>query len=222
MRRSAVFIVSFAVVVVLALWGYSAFRTSTTRAEIAALVKDSAERLKPALAPPAEPSDFDGAARAVDGHVVKLRKLDTSRVLPFADAADGYLVTVREILRRRAAMQDARERLGKSLEIFTQHVQTDRGGAAWTGEAVRLRENADRDFRDYRVASESYAALLETLPEAQTRTAEHVKTMWLADERTVKDARTGVLDALARTDENIRKITQLDAYRVKRRQGAIR
>ena len=221
MKRSVLAIAAVAIIIALGMWGYSAYRSHTTRAAITVLVKDSDERLKPALNE-GDAGDFDAAARAVEGHVATLRKLDTRPVLPLADAADGYLVSVREILRRRAVMQNAREPLAKGLEALTQHLQTDRGAAAWTGEAVRLRDSLERDFREYRIASESYVALLETLPGAQSKIAEHVKDVWLADEKAIREARSAALDALARTDENIRKVTQLDAYRGQRRRRGSR
>jgi hypothetical protein len=64
--------------------------------------------------------------------------------------------------------------------------------------------------------------LLETLPAAQSKIAEHVNGVWLADEKTIRDARSAALDALARTDENIGKVTQLDAYRGQRRKRGSR
>src|SRR5687767_13828084 len=150
MRRSALVIVTTVVVIALAWWGYSAYRTSTTRSAITVMVNDAAARLKPALAPPSgEPADFDGGARAVDGYVASLRKRDPGSLLPLADAADGYLVSAREILKRRAAMQSARERTAKELAAVTQHLQTDRGRADWTREAVGLRDGLDREFREY-------------------------------------------------------------------------
>ena len=217
MKRSVLSIVAVAIVIALGLWAYSAHRTHTTRAAITVLVRDSGERLKPALTQTGAPGAFDAAARAVEGDVATLRKLDTQAVLPLADAADGYLVSVREILRRRAVMHNAHDPLAKGLEGLTQHLKSDRGAAAWPGEAVRLKDGLERDFRGYRIATESYVTLLETLPAAQSKIAEHVSNVWVADEKTIGAARSAALDALARTDENIRKVTQLDTYRGRRR-----
>ena len=221
MKRYVVIIAAVAIVAVLCIWGYSAYRAHTTRAAIVALVTDAGERLKTALRMDGQ-ADFEAAARAADSHVTTLRKLDTGSMLPLADAADGYLVTAREILRRRAAIQSARERVSKDIEALTQHLQTDRGAALWPREAVRLRDEVDRGFREYRIATESYAELLETLPGAQAKIGEHVKTVWTGDDKTIRDARAAALDALARADENIRKLTQLDAYRGVRRQKGSR
>ena len=223
MKRNVVIIAAIAIIVAIGAWSYSAYRTYTTRTAVIALVTGAGERLKPALTvQPSEQADFEGGAQTLEKDVAALRKLDTGSMLPLADAADGYLVTVREILKRRTAMRSVRERQVKELEALTQHMQSDRGKAAWPREAVRLKDNVDREFRDYRIATESYATLLESLPGAQAKITEHVKSVWLADEKAIRDARAAALDALARSDENIRKVIQLDAYRARRRQGGIK
>jgi len=223
MKRNVQIIAAVVVLLALGVWAYTAYQEHTTRKAVLALVKDGGDRLRMALgAQSGAPADFELHARTVEPHVATVRKLDTSSLRPLADAADGYLVTVREILRRLSVIQASRERLAKSLEALTEHVQSDRGAAAWPQQAVRLKESLDRDFREYRIATESYASLLESLPGAQTKLAPHVNAAWLLDEKLVRDARAQALDALARTDENIRKVTQLDGYRGRRRQGGAR
>jgi hypothetical protein len=53
--------------------------------------------------------------------------------------------------------------------------------------------------------------------QAKAKIAPHVNPSSLADPRTIADARTAALDALARVDENTKKVTSLDAYRGARR-----
>lgn len=134
-------------------------------------------------------------------------------MVELADAADGYLITAREIVRRRAAMERSREAHSASLAALRQHLASDRGAAAWTKQAVPFKSAVDRDLREFRIASESYASLVDTLPEAQAKIAPHVNAAWLADEQTIARARAHALDALARTDENTRQATRLDQYR---------
>ena len=217
MRNRAGIVAAAVVVLALGAWGYSWYATHAARTAIVALVKDTSARLGPALsAQPGERSDYGAAARAVDSHVERLRTLRRASLAELADAADGYFVSAREILRRLDAMQSSRERLSASVEALSRHIAADRGSAAWTQEAVRLRESVARDFRELRIASESYASLLESLPQAQAKIAPHANPGWLADDKTIADARTAALDALARTDENTKKVTSLDSYRGKR------
>jgi len=218
MRNRAGIVAAVVVVLALGAWGYSWYATHSARASIVALVNDTSERLRAALqAKPDQRHDFSGGARAVGSHVERLRGLRNASLVELADAADGYFVSAREILRRLDAMQSARERLSASVGALSSHIAADRGGATWTREAVRLHEDVARDFRELRIAAESYASLLESLPQAQAKIAPHVNPASLADEKTIADARTAALDALARVDENTKKVTSLDAYRGARR-----
>ena len=207
-------IVAAVVALALSVWGYSAYHTHSTRLSIISVVKDASEKLRPALhARDDGHSDFGADARAVDAHVKRVRAMGASSLVELADAADAYLVTAREILRRQAAMQSARDALEASLEALSRHRAAGRGAADWARVAVRLKEKVDRDLREFRVGAESYASLVATLPQAQAKIAPHVNAAWLADENTITAARNGALDALARTDENTRQATRLDAHR---------
>ena len=212
MRGNVKVIIAVMVVLVLAVWGYSLYDAHSKRAAMLAMVKNSAERLRTAVSAKVDDAiDFDAHARAVDGHVTALRGMNAGASVELRDAADGYLVTVREILRRQHAMRSAREGLAKSTEALGVHIQTDRGAADWTRQAVTLKSSVDRDLRDYRIATDSYASLLDTLPGAQAKLAPHVNAAWLVDEKTIRDAKAAALDALARTEENTQQATQLDA-----------
>jgi hypothetical protein len=178
-------------------------------------VKDTSERLRVAVAstPAGEPVDFDGHARAVEVYAAALREKDTSRIRPLTDAADDYLITAREILRRRAAMHAASEKLATSAQALSRHVQADRGAAAWPQEAVKLREPVISDLREYRIASESYVTLLGSLPASQAKIAPYVPDSSLLDAKAVKDARESALDALARTEENVKQVAHIGPER---------
>ena len=198
-------------IVGLSVWVYHVYQKRTTREATLSAVRDSGERLRKALAPSTENGipDFERDAAAVDAHVAALRARDTAAIRPLADAADDYLITAREILRRAAAMQGAEARLAKNLDALTQHIQTDQGRADWPQSAVRLRADVDRDFRDYRIAAESYGPLVESLPKSQARIAPYIHGALLLDDKTVRDARQRALDGLARTEENVKKVARL-------------
>jgi len=212
MRGNVKVLIAGIVVLVLCVWGYSMYDVHSKRAAMLAMVKNSAERLRTALNAKADDTiDFDAGARAVDTHVTALRGMNAGASVELHDAADGYIVSVREILRRRHAMRSAREALAKSTQALGVHIQTDRGAADWTRQAVTLKTAVDRDLRDYRIATESYASLLDSLPGAQAKLAPHVNAAWLIDRKTIGDAKAAALDALARTDENTKRVTQIDA-----------
>lgn len=207
-------IAAAAAVIVLGWWGYSAYTTQSTQASIIVIVKDASHKLRLALIAFTDArQDFDDDARALETHVTRLRAKRTAPVVALADAADSYLISAREIIRRRAAMERSRDAHALSLAALTQHLASDRGSAAWTRQAVPLKAAVDRDLRAFRIASESYASLVQSLPQAQAGIASYVNAAWLADEQTIARARTSALDALARTDENTRQATRLEQYR---------
>jgi hypothetical protein len=218
MKRNALVVAVIAAVLVLGVWVYKAYQKNSTRNAVLASVQDTSERLRAAVAatPAGEPVDFDAHARAVEVRAGALRERDTSALRPLADAADDYLVTAREILRRRATMHSSRERLAKSLEELSRHMQADRGAADGTRQAVSLREPIDRDLREYRIATESYVTLLQSLAKSQAKISAYAAQVGLLDESTIKAARESALDALARTDENVRQVARLEPYRGQR------
>ena len=156
MRHTALGAGLIVLVLVLGVWVYKAYQKNSTRSAVLSSVKDTSKRLHASVtAPPGGRIDFDAHARAIEAHAAGLRHRDTSAVRPLADTADDYLVTAREIVRRRAAMHGSHERLLESVEVLSRHVQNDRGAADWTQQAVRLKQVIDRDMREYRIASES-------------------------------------------------------------------
>ena len=207
MRGNVKAILAGVAVLVLCVWAYSLYDAHSKRAAQLAMVKDAGERLRAALVAD-DAIDFDAHVRAVDRHVTALRAMSAGASVELRDAGDGYLVTVREILRRRHAMQSARASLATGAAALNTHVQTDRGAADWTRQAVTLKAAVERDFREYRIATESYASLLDSLPDAQAKLAPHVNAAWLADEKSVRESKAAALDALRRTDENTRQAAQ--------------
>jgi hypothetical protein len=215
MRKRAAVIAAIGLALVLAAWFYHSYRVQTSRDAVAALIRDTGERLRTSWPRDAAEAgvDVDVHSRAVESHVLRLREMKTSSVRELADAADDYLVTAREILRRLSAIRSARARVVKDMDILATHLRSDRGQATWPREAVRLKSVVDAALRDYRIASESYASLLRSLPASQARVARYLDPAAIIDDRTIGESAARALDALARTDENIRQLTRLDAYR---------
>lgn len=202
--------------VVLVIGSYIAYQKHTARGQVIALVKDTGTRMRTVLQSSAADEVSDAAeahAAAAEANARKLRELDTSSLTPLADAADDYLITAREILRRQAAMTRARARLAANLEALTAHMKTDRGASTWPQEAVRLKAPLDKDFRDYGIAVKSYASLLGSLAASQAGIAPYVDNALLIDDTLIKTSRQRALDAYASTGQNMKQVTSLDAYR---------
>lgn len=204
-----------AATVVLVIGSYIAFQKHTARGQVTALVQDSSVRLRAALKAIVanEVIDVDAHVKAVDANARKLRELDTSALTPFADAADDYLISAREILRRHADIERTRAQLAANLDALATHMKSDRGAAAWPQEAVRLKAPLDRDFRDHTIAVQSYASLLGSLAASQSKIAPYVDNALLIDETLVGAARLRVLDAQANTERTLKQGINLESYR---------
>lgn len=175
--------------------GYWGFREYTKRAlhtAVVALVTDASARLRDALdgeagtraADPAEAARrLDEQAGEVDQRLDALRRL---RALPnraLVDAADLYMVTARELLRRMGASHRYRETFATSTRALRNLAETaDRRSGAWIGRTIAAKERAERDYSDYRRAVDATASLLESLAEPRERLARHVAPAILIEE----------------------------------------
>ena len=202
--------------IVLIVGTYIAYEKYTRRSHVMATLNDTAARLRSTLQSQAAGGAAAGAgahAAAVDAHLTALRKTNASSFRALADAADDYLLTSREILRRVADIERLRGQLAGDFDALNTHLNGDRGGAGWAREAVRLKQALDKDVRDYRIAAESCASLLQTLPASQAKIAPFVGTETLVDAETIAKARKSTLDAFAAADQNIQKAANLGSRR---------
>jgi len=206
-------------------WGYAGYQQREQRElrdEVAALVQDTAARLRVALAgePGAtNPEDHEALralyehAVAVDGHLTKFRSLDASALGHFADAAEDYLITSREILLRRASSQRYRLKVAADLKNLRAHMRADDRTGAWITAAVRAKERVEEDYRDYRIASTALETLLQSFPSAQARIAPHVAPTQLIDDSLVNDAHQRLALAARETVQEIDRYANLNSYR---------
>jgi hypothetical protein len=109
------------------------------RSAVFALVKDTGTRLKEALAieagaraaaGPQATQKLDGHAAAAEKNRAALKRLDAAGRQALMDAADDYLLTGQEILRRQAAAHRTRQLLAESLQALRGHFRADRGAGS--------------------------------------------------------------------------------------------
>ena len=200
---------------VLAVGTYLAYEKYSRRTHVIGMVKDAGARLHRVLQANAGETprvDLEAHATALEGYAATLRRMNTASFTPLADAADDYLITAREIARRSVQMQRARTALDASLPALSTHIRLDRGAASWTGEAMRLKQTLDRDFRDYRIAVEAYRSLLGSLEASQIKVAPYVEGLQIVDAALVKQASGKALDAYFGTEQNVKQVAELGAY----------
>src|SRR6266849_8838084 len=179
-------------------WGVSAYRKGQLQKAVTALVKDSSERLQTALAVETEAVNEDAAqmvrklddqAQEVDKHVIELRGMSASPNRALVDAAEEYMLTVRQILRNQAASHRYRIQVSASDRALRDHMRSaKRRSGSWIQEALRAKERLEKDYFDYRLSADALGRLLESYPGARKKLALHVGGALLADEGTATAA----------------------------------
>jgi hypothetical protein len=179
-KSVAITVVAVLAVAGLGYWGYGAYKQRELRGAVAAVVKDAAGRLRDALnmEAAATPEDrpgnvakLEGHAAAMDKAIAQVKRLPVERNRALTDDADGYLITVREIFRKEANMNRYHYAHGESVRALRDHMRADDRTSGWVSGAVRIKERAERDYRDYRLAVAAYSTLLGQLANAQSKVA---------------------------------------------------
>jgi hypothetical protein len=203
-------------------WGYGELRAHQLRDDITALVTDASLRMQTALSAQLPPTTVENPAvlrrfyehaEAVDAHFRKLNDENAALVADFANAADDYLLTSREILLRWASSQRYRIKLSGSIQVLQDHMRADDRTAAWISAAVRAKEQVEEDYRDYNRAVNALSTLLGTFPAARDKMSPHLDVALLTDENVIATARTNALAASAVAKDEMEKIRQLRTYR---------
>jgi len=181
-------------VVALAL-GYWGLRKSGERAlhtTVVALVSDASGRLREALERESDPARIadpeiagrlDQHAGEIDQRLAALQRLRAAPNRALVDAADLYLVTARELLRKMSAGHGQREAFAGSVRALRALAETaDRRSSAWIAQTIAAKERAERDYADYRRTVDTIASLLDSLAEPRARLAREIDPARLIDE----------------------------------------
>jgi hypothetical protein len=197
-------------------WGYGEHQKREQRKAILALVADTGARLRAGLGATAEGPEaarqLDEETAAADQNLSALKSLDASRQPVLAEAADDYLLTVREIL-KRVAVQRYRQLLAQSLQALITHMRADDHSGAWVQEAVKARERAQKDHRDLGLAIGALDQLLQSFPASQKKIAPYVEPAALIEDGAVEAARARAIESRKQADAEFEKTSRLDAFR---------
>ena len=221
-RSTALGLAALVIASALGYWGVSAYRKSQLQRAVTALVKDSSERLQGALAVEtgAAPEDtaqmvvkLDDQAQEVDKHVIELRGMSASPNRALVDAAEEYILTVRQILRNQAASHRYHNQVSASERALRDHMRTaNRRSGNWIKEAVRAKDRMEKEYFDYRISVEALERLLASYPGARKKMASQLRVPLLADE-TVVGARKRTLANSRRVADDVERARQLAAVR---------
>jgi len=220
-RTAALLAAALVAASALGYWGVSAYRKIQLQKAVTALVKDTSERLQAALAieTGAASADqtvgrLDDHAQEVDKHVLELRGMSASPNRTLFDAAEEYMLTVRQILRNQAASHRYRVQVSASERALRDHMRAaKRRSGSWIQEALRAKDRLEKDYFDYRLSAGAFSRLLESYPDARKKLALHIGGALLADETTAANARRRALDSARRLADEVERARQLAAVR---------
>jgi len=213
--------VAIALVAVIALaagwWGYGEHQKRELRKSIVGLIADTGARMRAALTAtdsgPEAARKLEEHSGAAEKNLSALKGMNASRETALAEAADDYLLTCREILKRYVNVQRSRQLLSESLPALIEHMRSNNRSGAWIQEAVKARERVNKDYRDLNLATNTLDTLLQSFPASQKKIAPYVDRAELIDDGTVTTARTRALDAAKQAAADLEKTRQLDAFR---------
>ena len=222
-RTTALGVAALMIASALGYWGISAYRKGQLQKTVTALVKDSSERLQAPLAVETEAvhddtarmvRSLDDQAQEVDKHVIELRGMSASPNRALVDAAEEYLLTVRQILRNQAASHRYRIQVSASERALRDHMRTaNRRSGNWIKEAVRAKDRMEKEYFDYRISVDAFGRLLESYPATRKKLALQVGAGLLVEEAVAANARKRALATSKRVADDVERARQLAAVR---------
>jgi hypothetical protein len=221
-NRTIVIAVATLVAVGLGYWGYGAHKARELNQAAVAALADTNARLREALGIETGPAPanrapvvkkLDDHVAAVDQHLSQLRGLDAARNRALADAADYYLLSARELLKKQADSQRHRLLLADSAQALREHMRADNHTSAWVQQAVKAKERVNKDYRGYSLATEVLGTMLETFSAAQKRIVPYIEASALIADDLIAGARTRVAEDAVRMAAEMEKMQRLGASR---------
>lgn len=207
------------VAALLAYWLYREHQKRVLHDTVVAWVMDAGSRLGSALAvdPGSAADSEEDTIKLLDAHVdavarnlTALRALDGSLQQTLVDAADHYLLAVQEILRQHAASRRHRHRTSVGLRELWEYMQSRyTQGPEWTTEALRRKELLEREYFQYRIASDALARLLSGYAGDRARVAPLVDAARLPDERATQAARERSIKAARQMGAEMDRLRRL-------------
>jgi len=168
-----------ALAALVAYWMYGSYQKGAQQKAIAGLVAEGTAQLKAAIA--GNP-DAESVAR-IDATLQALRDTRASRQIAMVGAAEGYLVSARAIILRKAEVARAVPQVTASREALAAHMRTPRGrDDSWIRRASDLKKKMDQDYAQLERQLKTLADLVYTFPDSEKAIAPYVeKSLLLGD-----------------------------------------
>lgn len=182
---------------------FAAKQKKDQRHAVAAALGDTTVQLRKALSSP--PS-----AEVVSRIDSNLQAAKAPRDPRLADAAEHYILGAREIAKRRSDSERLAREAAMSRRALAMHMKAaSNRDAYWIRVASDLKKRTERDHFDLETSLKALSYLLDSLPEAEKRLADHVDASLLLEEKERRIARQRAEDAQKLASQELEKVRQL-------------
>jgi hypothetical protein len=216
MKRIVIAAAAAILVVGFAFGGYHTYQKRELRAQVAELVQAASGQLNEALpvdvnAPAAgQDKRLESAIPQAEAGLKQLRALAAGRDPALVEAADPYVASVLEVLRRQAGATRSRARFIDDRKLLEQHMaRVGTRSEGWFAEAIQLRKRLDQDHYDYQLSVTSLGNLLAGLVGARRKLAERLPAVPLPEEAAITRARERTLAAASAAKQELEQAKRL-------------
>jgi hypothetical protein len=186
-----------------AYFAYAAAQKRSQQRHVRELVVDTTEKLRQVLVAKTVPD----VVAPLDANLKEAR---APRDPMLADAAEQYIVSAREIARRRVEIERLERRAAASRQALAAHMaHAAHRGAGWLDQAIALKKRVEDDHFNLAVELKALDQLLFTLPDAEQPLAPLVGADLLVDENLRVSARKQAQDELRRASNELERARRL-------------
>lgn len=211
-------VVVLAVAAAAAYVGLGAWQKRKLQADVAQLVGETGARLEATLgvdinAPTTDMlRTLDKSIEDADTALQRVRAANARHDPQLVEAADDFSALVLGVLKRQSGAARGRLKFNESNKLLAAHIaNVGARGSDWLAEAVRLRQQLDKDYFDYQIAASSLENMLGGYPQSRRKIAALLPGAALPAESAVKEARARAQAALDATKQELEKAKQLIA-----------
>ena len=196
MKRIGIAAAAVIIAAAFAYAGYGVYQKRELRAQVAETVAAASERLGETLAidvnAPAAGlvTRLDLSVTQTESGLQKLRGAAGQRDPGLMAAADGYVASVLEVLRRQAGATRHRAQFIDDRKALVEHMAGARSRSeSWPAEAIRLKKRLEEDYFNYQLAVTSLGNMLAGLADARRKLVELLPSAKVLDATAIQRAR---------------------------------
>ena len=189
-------IIAIGAIVLVAYGLHAASQKRAQQRQVIAVLQDSTDKLRAALTQKATPEQV----AALDANLGAAR---APRDPQLADGAEHYILSAREIARRRVDTDRLWARASSSRQALAGHMaRAERRSEPWLRSAVALKKKVEDDYFEVGITLKALDELLYRLPEEEKRLEPRIGTEALLERDAISAARKQAqADAQRATDE---------------------